>query len=71
MPYRPVDLSSDDTGRGDREPRNLAEASRQTERMSSQTGGLAGALNRAVQSATQPKAMVDAMKARADKAKGR
>lgn len=71
MPYRPVDLSSDDTGRGDREPRNLADASRRTERLMDQTGGIAGAINRAVQSATRPAAEVAALKARAEKAKGR
>lgn len=46
-----------------------AEHQRTIPRQMGKSGGFAGALNRAVQSATQPKAKVDEMKKRAEKAK--
>lgn len=50
-------------------PATNAEHQRTIPRQMAQNGGVAGAINRAVQSATQPKAKVDAMKKRAEKAK--
>jgi len=51
------------------EVRTLGDAARRTPRQMGQNGGFAGALNRAVQTATQPKAKVDEMKRKAEKAK--
>lgn len=50
-------------------PATNAEHQRTIPRQMAQSGGFAGAINRAVQKATQPKAKVDAMEARAQKAK--
>lgn len=51
--------------------RTFGESQRHVPRQMAQSGGLAGAVNRAVQKATRPKAEVDALEKRAQKAKKR